>query len=198
MRALQVGCLLLMVFAVSCRRGGEAPRPAPATVDTLTSAAQGAAAITEDNLQRYIVYMKEMAPTTAKWMQSRRALTDTGHMKEMQAASEAALSKAGISMPVMQTLSMITGGFCGQWTVSKDAQEALSAIAQRKAEGSPGLGDAELVGVHEQTVADYKKVRAELADKYGEAAVALLEKYAPQLTEAILGPLNAAKPAATP
>ena len=189
MKKYVVCSVMTLLLAASCNRGGSTPKAASAAVARLTTPQQAAVVITDEKVKGYLVYMREMSPATAKWMKSGK-LTGDEQMKAMQKASEEALKKAGITMSDMQSLSLLTGEYFGQALVGRDAEKALAGIAQRKADGKPGLGDKELVEVHQNTMNEFQKVRADYVKKYGESAVQVLDKYADEFNAIMLAGLG--------
>ena len=188
---------LVLLAACGCgERKNSIPRPPPAsssvtrTIEEFKSPKVAAVVLTEEKMKAYLAYSREMAPMTAKIMQEAKGIPSPGQAKEMQSASDAAMQKAGLTLPEMQSLSLTTGEYFGQRYATREAEKTLKEIAQRKTADKPDATDEAMVEVHQQTVKDFKKTRADFVAKYGAAAADLLDKYEPEFSEITLGTLG--------
>jgi hypothetical protein len=186
-----------------------APTPSPAAA-AVVNTGDAKVLLTEDKISRYATYQKEMLPimgdaaglgmaayqkggTDAKKFQGAMAADD--RTAKIAAASQAALTKSGLSQDEVSKIGRIVTSYYARTYVMQDAvkkaDETRANIAAAKAQGKqPSLVDTAMDKMYSEQLTRFEAARKEFATQYGEDALALVKKHEPEffaINEKIMG-----------
>lgn len=177
---------------------------APAFVAKLTAAAAeveaAKALLTEDKLSRFATYQKEMlsvtgdavgvgmqayakAGTDQKKFQGAVAADDRG--AKIESATKAALAKSGLTQDEMMKLTRVATRYYAHAYALQDAADKVGElrkkIAEAKAKGKePSPVDTAMEKAYSGQADRLETMRKEFAARYGEQALALMQKHEPE------------------
>lgn len=154
---------------------------------------QGAEALTTKKLEAFFIYEREMLPQTQLAMgmatgafrqageKMGEALAKDARLEAIQAAQQAALDKAGLTIGEIPPISLLTGAYYPQRALARQAKADLETVSKRvadaKAQGKePSFMDTAMEQAHRETLASSVAACREFQNEHGAALVKLLDE----------------------
>jgi hypothetical protein len=164
--------------------------------------ASATALLTEEKVKGYVVYTREISSVASEAMGMagaafarskgdkaalERHMARDERAKRLAAASQAALTKSGLTQAEVGVLSQVLAQHYAKRMVAVAAVEGL-AKSKAQAKGKPGILD----GIYQKQIDEGQAARAEFEKQHGKAALAVVDKYEKDFLEAQEAMLKAA------
>ena len=207
--------LSLVALAAGCQKSADkSSEPVPEQVKKLVAAApsadqlkqvdaarqQGAAILTAEKLEAYLVYERAMLPYTKTAMgmamsgfkkagkDMAQAMSKDERRQIMKEANEKALAKSGLSQSDLGRLTGLASEYYVNRVMALDSEKKIAELQQRidaaTAKGQkPGAMDTITLGVTKEQLEKFEASRETFIEKRGKETAALLEKYVDQYAE---------------